>query len=99
VTVDERDGVLYAPGIADDTRGLAEILTMIRAIDGSGLTTVGDIIFCGNVCEEGLGDLKGIKYIFENRDDIDGFITIDGGNPGSILYSGTGSRRYKITYK
>lgn len=99
VTVNVKDGILHAPGIADDTRGLAEILTMIRAINESGLTTVGDIIFCGNVCEEGLGDLKGVRYIFENRDDIDGFITIDGTDPASILYTGTGSRRYKITYK
>ena len=99
VSVHEKDGILHAPGIADDTRGLVEILTMIRAIKSSGLTPVGDIIFCGNVCEEGLGDLRGIKHVFENREDINGFITIDASYVGSILYSGTGSRRYKITYK
>lgn len=99
VKVKIEDSILYAPGISDDTRGLAEILTVIRAIKKFKLKTVGDIIFCGNVCEEGLGDLKGIKYIFENIKNINGFITIDGCYVGDVLYLGTGSRRYKISYK
>ena len=55
----KREGTkIYAPGIGDDTRGLAEILTLARAIKESGLKPVGDIIIGGNVGEEGLGDLR-----------------------------------------
>ena len=45
VTVREKDGKLYAPGIADNARGLAAILSVIRALKGTGVKTVGDIIF------------------------------------------------------
>ena len=46
-----REGTkIYAPGIGDDTRGLAEILTMARAITKSGLKPVGDIIIGGHCC-------------------------------------------------
>ena len=47
--VKEKDGKLYAPGIADDTRGLAELLSVVRAFNDTGIITMGDIMFCGNV--------------------------------------------------
>lgn len=97
--VKAKDGLLCAPGIGDDTRGLAEILSIIRAFNKTDIETVGDIIFCGNVGEEGIGDLRGIKHIFKKNTDIDGFISIDGSGVASITYSATGSYRYKITYK
>ena len=99
VKVKERDGKLYAPGIADDARGLAALLSIIRAFNASGIKTVGDIVFCGNVGEEGLGDLRGVKALFRDHRDIDGFITIDGTGADKITYLATGSHRYLITYK
>lgn len=99
VSVKEKDGRLYAPGIADDGRGLAEVLSVLRAIKASGVKTVGDIILGGDVGEEGLGDLRGIKAFFKDNSDIDGFISIDGSRAGNILYLATGSRRYEIIYK
>ncbi len=95
----ERDGRFYAPGIADDTRGLAEVLGIIRAIKRSAVEPLGDILFCGNVGEEGLGDLMGTKQLFSDHRDIDGFISIDGTGVSSITYLATGSHRYKISYK
>lgn len=95
----EREGRFFAPGIADDTRGLAEILCIVRAIKKSGIQPLGDIVFCGNVGEEGLGDLRGTKKLFSDYNDIDGFITIDGTGVGRITYLATGSHRFKVTYK
>ncbi len=99
VTVKEKDGKLYAPGIADNARGLAAILSVIRALRSAGVQTVGDIIFGGNVGEEGLGDLRGIKAFFRENSDIDGYITVDGVKEQIITYLATGSRRYEITYR
>ena len=99
VSVKEKDGRLYAPGIADDGRGLAEVLSILRAFKASGVKTVGDIIFGGDVGEEGLGDLRGMKAFFKENPSIDGFISIDGSRAGNISYLATGSRRYEITYK
>lgn len=98
-TVTEKDGILYAPGIADDGRGLAANLSVIRALNESQLETVGDIVFVGTVGEEGEGDLRGVKALFEENDDIDGFISVDGTDPGRITYLATGSHRYNIVYE
>lgn len=99
VMVKEKDGKLFAPGIADNARGLAAILSVIRALRSSGVQTVGDIVFGGNVGEEGLGDLRGIKAFFRDNTDIDGYITVDGVKEQIITYLATGSRRYEITFR
>lgn len=97
VKVKEADGRLYAPGIDDDARGLAVLLGVIRALNETGIATVGDIVFAGIVGEEGLGDLRGMKAFFNDNTDIAACIGIDGSNP-AIKYLATGSRRYKITF-
>jgi len=97
--VKEKDGILYAPGIADDTRGLAALLSVVRAFNDTGIKTMGDVMFCGNVGEEGLGDLRGVKALFRDHKDIDGFISIDGETPNGITYLATCSHRYEVTYK
>ncbi|KQL54344.1 peptidase M20 [Heyndrickxia shackletonii] len=93
-----KDGKIYAPGIADDGRGLAVVLSMVRALDKANIQTDADIIFCATVGEEGLGDLRGVKALFHNRDDIDGFISIEPGDPERTTYLATGSHRYNVTY-
>lgn len=98
VKVKEKDGKLYAPGIADNARGLAALLSVIRAFNTTGIKTAGDIIFCGNVGEEGLGDLRGVKALFRDKKDIDGFISIDGTDVGKITYLATGSHRYEVIF-
>ena len=78
VTVKEKDGVIVAPGIGDDSRGLAALLSLIKAMNGNDIATVGDIMFVGTVGEEELGNLRGVKALFRDHKDIDGFISIDG---------------------
>lgn len=90
---------VYAPGISDDGRGLASVLTIVRALNEAKLQTVGDLIIGATVGEEGLGDLRGVKTLFANRSDIDGFISIEPGTPDRITYLGAGSKRYKLTFK
>ncbi|PTM57809.1 M20/M25/M40 family metallo-hydrolase [Desmospora activa] len=97
--VKEKDGKLYAPGIGDDGRGLASLLSVVRAFKESGVQPVGDIILGGNVGEEGLGDLRGMKYFFSKHPEVDGFISMDGLGASEITYLATGSHRYEITYK
>jgi tripeptide aminopeptidase len=103
LTVTEKDGRLYAPGIADNARSLAAILTIAEAIKAAKIQTDGDIIFCGNVGEEGLGDLKGVKHIFAQHKEIKAFVGLEpalGGEQGDpITYLATGSRRYKVSFK
>jgi acetylornithine deacetylase/succinyl-diaminopimelate desuccinylase-like protein len=98
VRVKQVGDTLKAPGIGDDTRGLAMLVSMLKAMDRAGLRTQKDILFVGTVGEEGLGDLRGMKYIFnESGLEIDSWIAIDGGGMGRISNAGLGSKRYKLT--
>ena len=92
-------GVIHCPGISDDTRGLAEILALLRVFRKTGIQPVGTLILGGNVGEEGLGNLRGMRHFFQNhKDKIDGFFSIDGAGTG-YTYGGTGSVRYKVTFR
>jgi di/tripeptidase len=103
VTV-KRDGTrLSAPGIGDDTRSLAVLLAMIRAMDAAKIQTRSDILFIGDVGEEGLGDLRGMKHLFLKgpfKDKIAMFISMDGAGGGSdIVHGAVGSKRYRVAFK
>jgi tripeptide aminopeptidase len=98
-TVKEKDGVVSAPGIGDDSRGLAVLLTLIKAMNTNELATVGDVMFVGDVGEEELGNLRGVKALFRDHNDIDGFISIDGLGVSRIVNQSTGSHRYEMTFK
>lgn len=96
-----RDGaVLRGPGIGDDCRGLAVVLAVARTIVKGGIKTPGTITFVGNVGEEGLGDLRGVKHLFneEMKGEIDRFVSIDGTGLG-ITHIAVGSLRYRVTFK
>ncbi len=49
--------------------------------------------------EEGRGDLRGIKAIFRDHPEIDGFVSIDGVRLRRITTGGTGSRRFEFRFK
>ncbi len=99
-TVKFRGDTLFAPGIGDDTRGLIIILTVLRAMEEAGIETEADVIFVGTVGEEGLGDLKGSKYLFnESGMKIDSWISVDGGSIANIVTSALGSIRYRINFE
>lgn len=98
VEVQQRDGRYYAPGIIDDSRGLSALLTVIEALQRSQIETVGDILFVGTVGEEGRGDLRGVKALFEDHPHIDGFVSIDGAGLTRITNGATGSRRFEVHF-
>src|SRR6266404_4522299 len=99
VSVKEKDGVILAPGIGDDSRGLAALLSLIKSINANGIATMGDVMFVGTVGEEELGNLRGVKALFRDHADIDGFISIDGLGTTRIVNQGTGSHRYEMIFK
>ena len=98
-----RDGTkLLAPGIGDDTRSLAVLLAWLRAMDAAGIETRADILFVADVGEEGLGDLRGMRHLFQKgryKDRINAFITVDSPNMERIVTGGVGSKRYRVTFR
>src|SRR5229473_40951 len=99
VAVKEKDGFALAPGIGDDSRGLAALLSLMKSINANEVATVGDVMFVGTVGEEELGNLRGVKALFRDHADIDGFISIDGLGITRVVNQATGSHRYEMIFK
>lgn len=100
VSVRKEGDKYFAPGIGDNTRGLVVVLGVLRAIQSAGIQTQANLLFIGNVGEEGLGDLRGVKYLFrEDADRIDAFIAVDGGDNQRLVYGGVGSNRYRVVFE
>ena len=99
VKVREKGGRYFGPGIGDDAAGLATLLMAIEHLNKAGIRTIGDILFVGTVGEEELGDLRGVKALFRDHKDIDGFISLDGVGLGRIVNAATGSHRFMASFK
>jgi acetylornithine deacetylase/succinyl-diaminopimelate desuccinylase-like protein len=102
VTVKRVGTTLRAPGVGDDTRGCAFLLAVIRAMKAAGVQTAADILFIGNVGEEGPGNLRGTRYLFGQgawKDRIKRFISIDGRSNDVVTNGALGSIRYRVTFK
>jgi len=100
VTVRQVGDTLFAPGVGDDSRGLAIVLTVLRVMGERDIRTRDDLLFVGTVGEEGLGDLRGMKHIYRGGADApDVWIEIDGGGENSIVSMGLGSKRYRVTFE
>lgn len=99
VTVTVDGDMLAGPGISDDCRGLAVVLGVAKAIVDAGIETTGTLVFVGTVGEEGQGDLRGVRHLFETelRDRVDYFISVDGSGLG-ITKDGVGSNRYRVSF-
>ncbi|MFT4047366.1 MAG: M20/M25/M40 family metallo-hydrolase [Solimonas sp.] len=101
VKVRREGNTLHAPGVGDDTSSLPVLLAFARAMDAAGYRTSSDILFVGDVGEEGPGDLRGMRYLFNKgkyKDRIRYFISFEPGRAGRITNGGVGSRRYKLTF-
>ena len=100
IQVTRANGALEAPGIADDARGLAVMLAVVRALDDAHVETQGPITFVADVGEEGLGDLRGMKALFGGslKERPDCFVSVDGTGLG-IVNQGVGSLRYRVTFR
>ena len=102
VTVRREGTKLFAPGIGDDTRSLAVLLGFMRAMDAAGIRTTSDILFVGDVGEEGLGDLRGVRHLFHDgkyKDRIKAFFTVDSPEMTEICTGGIGSRRWRVVFR
>jgi acetylornithine deacetylase/succinyl-diaminopimelate desuccinylase-like protein len=96
-----REGVhLSGPGIVDNARGLAVMLALAESIDGVRLRTRRPILFAATVGEEGCGDLRGVKHLFDTMHARPAAcIAIDGAGDERIVTRALGSRRLRVTFR
>jgi tripeptide aminopeptidase len=95
-----RDGrQLAGPGIVDNSRGLAAMLALAEAVDGTTLRTRRPIIFAATVGEEGAGDLRGAKHLFARLPGSPAAcIALDGAGDDRIVHRALGARRFRVTF-
>jgi acetylornithine deacetylase/succinyl-diaminopimelate desuccinylase-like protein len=100
VSVRQVGDTLFAPGVGDDTRGLVVVLSVLRALEEARVETDDDVLFVGVVGEEGLGDLRGMKYLYGDEGANPGaWIDVDGGGIDRVVSMGLGSVRYRVTFE
>ena len=92
------NGWIYCPGIVDDTRGCASVLSVLRALNAADIQTAGDIHFVGTVQEEGMGALKGMQYYVNHHPELDASISIDGPGYEAVTYQATGIQSYEFNF-
>jgi acetylornithine deacetylase/succinyl-diaminopimelate desuccinylase-like protein len=97
LTVRHADGRIYAPGIGDNSAGVAGIITLAALLRRHALVPDHDIWFVANVCEEGLGDLRGMRAVVDRFPHAGGFVVVEGGMFGRLLHRAIGVRRYEIS--
>jgi tripeptide aminopeptidase len=93
---------LYGPGISDNASGITALLGIAGALEAAGVTNTAPLLFIGNVGEEGEGDLRGMRYIFQQprwSSTIASLIVVDGAGTDTIIAEGLGSRRYEVTVR
>ena len=93
----EDDGeYVRCPGAGDDTASLAVMLMMAKYYIKEEISPKGGILFVANSCEEGLGNLKGTRQLFEDyKGRIKQFVSLDS-NIDCIADRCVGSHRYEV---
>ncbi len=102
INVLREGGKLYGPGISDNGAGMTALLAIAGVLRETGIEHAAPILFIGNVGEEGEGDLRGMRHIFEQArwaDSIGSLIVLDGAGTDTVISEGLGSRRYEVTVR
>jgi acetylornithine deacetylase/succinyl-diaminopimelate desuccinylase-like protein len=91
---------IYAPGICDNAAGLTALLSIAAALRYANISPPIPILFAANVGEEGQGDLRGMRHLFEQgryRNRIAAALVLEGGGTHTVVTRALGSLRLRIT--
>jgi tripeptide aminopeptidase len=97
----EEGNRLYGPGISDNAAGVVALLAIAAAMKRAQLRPATNIVFIGNVGEEGEGNLRGMRHIFSLarwRHSIRSLLVIDGAGTDTYVNQALGSRRFEIAF-
>lgn len=94
--VTENEEYIYSPGVGDDTASVAVLLYAIKYLLSNQRLKDKRVMFVFNSGEEGLGNLKGTRALFDEFGTrIESFITLDS-QIGTAVDHSVGSCRYKV---
>jgi acetylornithine deacetylase/succinyl-diaminopimelate desuccinylase-like protein len=98
----EEGNRLLGPGISDNAAGLVAVLAVASALQRSQVAPAANVVFIGNVGEEGEGNLRGMRHIFSSqpwKDSIQFLLVVDGAGTDTYVTQGLGSRRFEIAFR
>jgi tripeptide aminopeptidase len=91
-------GRLTGRGIGDNSVAVAALVAVARALADTAPRGVGDLILAANVCEEGRGDLRGIRRLCDDyRGQYDAVIAVEGLSLERVQTRGVASLRYEVS--
>jgi acetylornithine deacetylase/succinyl-diaminopimelate desuccinylase-like protein len=99
LSVKREDDRLVAPGVGDNSVSVAAVMTLKRAMDELGVQPASDIVITGNVGEEGLGNLRGMRAVVDGLPGLGAAIAVEGHSLSRITHRAIGSRRFKVTVR
>jgi tripeptide aminopeptidase len=91
---------LVAPGACDNAAGVTGLLAIAAALIDASITLPCPVLFVGNVGEEGEGDLRGMRFLYQRspwRERIAAHIVLDGAGHEVAVTEALGSRRFLAT--
>lgn len=99
--------LLLAPGIGDNSLGVAGLFGLVWALRERGISLPGDLWLVADVCEEGLGNLHGMQAVVDHfetphaqsggRSGPLAYIIVEGMALGQIYQRGLGVRRFRLS--
>ena len=92
----EDEEKIYCPGVGDDTASVAIMLYGIKYMLENNIVPPKGFLFVCNACEEGLGNLVGVKQLMKDFDGrVKQFVTLDE-DIGCCVNGAVGSHRYMV---
>ncbi len=99
LNIQRKGRTLLMPGISDNGSGLVALNWALRAAKACDIRFQRSVVVIGNVGEEGKGNLRGIRHLFETPPWPDrecDFIAVDSAGLQRITHQALGSRRFHV---
>ncbi|MBN2119311.1 MAG: M20/M25/M40 family metallo-hydrolase [Anaerolineales bacterium] len=89
--------LIHGPGLGDNSMGVAALFGLIWSLGERASPLRGDVWFVANVCEEGLGNLRGMKAVVDRFGaNVHAYLVLEGLALGHVYHRAVGVRRYRV---
>jgi acetylornithine deacetylase/succinyl-diaminopimelate desuccinylase-like protein len=90
--------LVHGPGIGDNSLGVASLFGLLWSLREREIPERGDVWFVANVCEEGLGNLRGMKAVVDRfGSQVHAYLVLEGLALGHVYHRAVGVKRYRVT--
>jgi acetylornithine deacetylase/succinyl-diaminopimelate desuccinylase-like protein len=90
--------LIHGPGLGDNSLGVAALFGLLWSLRERAIPLRGDVWLVANVCEEGLGDLRGMKAVVDRfGGDVNAYLVLEGLALGHVYHRAVGVKRFRVT--